>query len=212
MSKMRAEMYERVQFEGEPFTTYVQSLRDAALVLRIKENEKHVVERIVEGNAPIQRARFVFQAPPASFLQLEKLAMDRNIAYADQSRAARPAGVKIGAIEWPLEPENPRYSHVRTSQSPMSGKFVVCYNCRKPGHTQKMCFLRLSQLRKPARHVAKSQPGLRIRCRQITGVVTSLARSIRTQVGKLSYCPAGLRIGKIFNFFRAFPTNEAGRS
>jgi len=57
------------------------------------------VERTVEGITSIQRARFVFQAPPASFLQLEKLEMvDRNIAYGDQSRAARPAEVTIGAI------------------------------------------------------------------------------------------------------------------
>jgi len=40
MSQLRAERYERVQFEGEPFATYVQSIRDAELVLRIKENEK----------------------------------------------------------------------------------------------------------------------------------------------------------------------------
>ena len=57
------------------------------------------MERTVEGITSIQRARFVFQAPPASFLQLEKLEMvDRNIAYGDQSRAARPAEVTIGAI------------------------------------------------------------------------------------------------------------------
>jgi len=42
------------------------------------------LERIVEGLTPIQTCWF-FQAPPSSFLQLEKLAMvDRNIAYADQ--------------------------------------------------------------------------------------------------------------------------------
>jgi len=69
MSQLRAERYEIVQFEGEPFATYVQSIRDAALVLRIKENEKQFVERTVEGITSIQRARFVFQAPPASFLQ-----------------------------------------------------------------------------------------------------------------------------------------------
>ena len=84
--------------------------------------------------------------------------VDRNIAYADQSRAAQPAEVTTGAIEWPPEPENPRYSHARTSQSPRSGKSVVCYHCRKPGYTQKRCFLWQSHLRKPSRPVAKSQP------------------------------------------------------
>jgi hypothetical protein len=117
---------------------------------------------------------------------LEKLAMvDRNIAYADQSRAARPEEVTIRAIESPPEPENPGYSHARTSKSLMSGKSVVCHYCRKLRHTQKRCFFRLSQQRKPERPVAKSQPGLRIRCRKTAGVVTTLAPSIRTQVGKL---------------------------
>ena len=186
MSQLRAEKYERVQFEGEPFATYVQSIRDSALVLRIKENEKQVMERVVEGIMPVQQARFVFQAPLTYFLQLEKLAIvDRNIAYADQSRAAQPAEVTIGATELLPEPENPRYSHARTSQSLMSGKSFVCYYCQKPGHTQKMCFLQLSQLHKPVRPVAKSLPQLGIRCRKIAGVVTTLAPSIRTQVGKL---------------------------
>jgi hypothetical protein len=52
--------------------------------------------------------------------------VDRNIAYADQSRAAQPAVVMIGAIESSLEPENARYSHARTSQSPRSVKSAVC--------------------------------------------------------------------------------------
>jgi hypothetical protein len=74
-------MYERVQFEGEPFANYVQSIEDAALVLHIRENETQVLERILEGLTPIQRARFVFQAQASSCQQLEKLAMvDRNIA------------------------------------------------------------------------------------------------------------------------------------
>ena len=68
MSQLRAERYERLQFEGEPFATYVQSIGDAVLVLRKMENEKNFVERIVEGITPIQRARFVFQSAPASFL------------------------------------------------------------------------------------------------------------------------------------------------
>jgi len=39
MSQLRAERYEIVQFEGETFAAYVQTIRDADMVLRIKENE-----------------------------------------------------------------------------------------------------------------------------------------------------------------------------
>jgi hypothetical protein len=67
ISQLRTEKYERVQYEGESLATYVQSVRDAALVLRISENEAQVVQRIVEGLTQTQRARFVFQAPLPSF-------------------------------------------------------------------------------------------------------------------------------------------------
>jgi hypothetical protein len=75
VSQLRTDKYERVQAEGTSLATYVQSVRDSALVLRISENEAQVVERIVEGITPIQRARFVFEAPPFTFLQLEQLAV-----------------------------------------------------------------------------------------------------------------------------------------
>jgi hypothetical protein len=50
-------------------------------MLCIVEDGAQVVGRIVEGFTPTQRARFVFQVPPSSLLQLEQLAVvDRNIA------------------------------------------------------------------------------------------------------------------------------------
>jgi len=53
ISQLRAERYQRVQFEGESLATCVESIKDAALVLRTTENEAQVVERIVEGITPI---------------------------------------------------------------------------------------------------------------------------------------------------------------
>jgi hypothetical protein len=38
ISQLRTEKYERVQAEGESLATYVQSVMDAVLVLRISEN------------------------------------------------------------------------------------------------------------------------------------------------------------------------------
>jgi hypothetical protein len=63
---------------------YVRAIRDAAVVLHIIESEAAVVARIVEGLTPVQRSRFVFQAPPSTFLQQEQLAVvDRKIACVD---------------------------------------------------------------------------------------------------------------------------------
>jgi hypothetical protein len=67
-TQLRVQNYERFQRFGEPLAVYVQSVRDAALVLRIKETEQHTFARIFEGLTPIQRARFVFQTLPTKFV------------------------------------------------------------------------------------------------------------------------------------------------
>ena len=62
------------------------------------------MERVVEGLTPTQHARFVFQPQPSSFQQLERLAIvDRNIAYADRSRAKPVLEVMIAVVELPSE-------------------------------------------------------------------------------------------------------------
>ena len=159
ISQLRTERYERVQFEGESPATYVQSIRDAALVLRISENKAQVVERIVEGLAPTQRARFVFQVPPSSFRQLEQLAIvDRNIAYADQTRTLPSTEVTVGVVESHHKPRDPRSACTQSPWVSRPGKPAVCFYSRKPGHIQKRCFLRLAQLRKSDRPVTTVRP------------------------------------------------------
>jgi hypothetical protein len=159
LSQLRVERYERVQDEEEPLASYVQSMRDAALTLRIRETEAHVVERIVEGLKSAQSARFVFQAPPASFRQLEQLAVvDRNIAYADQTRVRQSAAVTVGVVESHTKHPDLRSGGPQSWQVSRPGKSLVCFYCRKPGHIQKRCFLRLTQLRKSDRPAATGQP------------------------------------------------------
>jgi hypothetical protein len=92
----------------------VQSIRDAALVFRISEYEAQVVERIVEGLTPTQCARFVFQAPPSTFLQLEQLAIvDRNIAYAIRRETFNPP-VTVSAVKSQPKAWNSRHSHAQS--------------------------------------------------------------------------------------------------
>jgi hypothetical protein len=68
---LRIERYERGQAEGEPLGKYIQDIREAALVLRIAEPEIRVVNRILQGLTHAQRARFVFQTPPSTLVQLQ---------------------------------------------------------------------------------------------------------------------------------------------
>jgi hypothetical protein len=70
ITQLLVERYERVHEEREYLGGYVQAIRDAVAVLRIEESEAKMVERIVEGLSPVQRARFVFQKLPSTFRQL----------------------------------------------------------------------------------------------------------------------------------------------
>jgi len=144
---LRRAKYERVQGQDEHFFSYVEAITDVALVLRIKENEAQAVQRIIEGLTPTQRSRFIFQLPPSSFAQLEHLAIvDRNIAYTDRLREEQSLEVQIAVIEPVSEPGETVGSR-RRSQDNRSRK-VVCFYCRKPGHTQNRCFLRASHKNK----------------------------------------------------------------
>jgi len=157
MPQLRIARYERVQSVGEQFSNYVQAIKDAALVLRINKSEEQVVERAVEGLTPTQRARFVFQSPPSSFRQLERLAIvDRNIAYADRSRAEPAPEVTIAVVESPTGHGEPGESGSKRAQESSQRKAVVCFYCRRPGHKQRRCFRRMSQRGKIAHTVESS--------------------------------------------------------
>ena len=136
----------------------MQSIRDTALVLRTSENEAQVVERIVEGITPTQRARFVFQAPPSSFLELEQLAViDRKSANADQTRTFQSTAVTAGVVE--THP-NLGIQGTLTLRRPRLRDQVNLLFISIAGSRDilKKCFLRLAQLRQQEQPVAISQP------------------------------------------------------
>ena len=88
-------------------------------MLRISESEAQVVQRVVEGLTPIQRACFIFQPPPSSLRQLERLAIvDRNSAYADRSRAEPAPDVTIALVESPTGRGEPGESRNKRAQGP----------------------------------------------------------------------------------------------
>ena len=150
LSILRMEKYERVQEEQESLAMYVQAVREAALVLRITESEAEVVARIVQGLNPVQRARFVFQALPSTFAQLEQLAVvDRNVTYADSTRAKRPVAEK--SSETRLTTATVTHSTHRVNKPHASGKPILCFSCGKPGHIQRNCYVRSPNRRNQAR-------------------------------------------------------------
>jgi hypothetical protein len=141
LSQLRVERYERVQASNEPLASYIQSVREAALVLRITETESQVLERIIEGLKPNQRARFVFQGPPNSFQQLEHLVVvDRNIAFADKTRQPAVIERKEDSVQSTTRDVDRNRVCQLPSRATHRGKVPVCYYCAKPGHVQRNCF------------------------------------------------------------------------
>jgi hypothetical protein len=152
LSQLRVERYERLQAEGEPLAMYIQSIRDTALIVRISETEAQVVQRIVEGLTPIQRARFVFQDLPSTFVQLEQLiVVDRNITYADKTRQLSASMGRAKAVETASTSFVSSHRRSPASKKPFQGKTVVCFYCGKTEHIQINCFASLAQKRKLVR-------------------------------------------------------------
>jgi hypothetical protein len=132
LSQLRTENYENVHDEGESLANYIQTIKDATLVLRITETETEVVSRILEGLTPTQRARFVFQAPPNNFKKLEQLAVvDRNIPYSDETPTHLVAAARVNAVprlrrqgSYPFHGVKAN-SKVKTSYISIVGKLVI---------------------------------------------------------------------------------------
>jgi len=115
-------------------------------VLRIYESEAQVMQRVVDGLIPTQHARFIFQTPPTSFLQLERLVIvGRNIAYRDRLRVEPDPEVMIVVAESPVDEYKSGGSGNKRSREPRQRKAVVCFYFRRPRHMQSRCFLLLSQ-------------------------------------------------------------------
>jgi hypothetical protein len=145
---LKLERYERVQNVGEPFAIYIQSIKDAAAVLRIEEGEEEMVTRIVDGLSPTLRASLVFQQPLSSFAQLDQLVVvERNVAYADCLRTPQPTNIQVGRVDAQNCILQGHQAHKSSQQNARLNRGVVCYFCNKPGHIQRDCFKCRGQLR-----------------------------------------------------------------
>jgi stress-induced morphogen len=71
--KLKQFMFGRVQRKDESFSSYVNSVKDAAVVLQLPVSENEIVSNIVEGLNPTQRSRFVFKLLSDNLAALDRL-------------------------------------------------------------------------------------------------------------------------------------------
>jgi hypothetical protein len=127
-----------VQVRNEPFSTFIHCVREAALVLCIEESEAKVVARIIEGLTQAQRVRFVFEARPTSFADLEPLVvLYRNLACAEQFEKQACCVKRESAVKCVKNRFVFRETHPSTK--PVSSTTVVCFSFLRPGHLSKNC-------------------------------------------------------------------------
>jgi hypothetical protein len=67
------QMFGRLQREAESLAAYVESIRQAALVLRLSLSETEIVANIIDGLSKSQRSRLIFKTPPVTSQDLEQL-------------------------------------------------------------------------------------------------------------------------------------------
>jgi hypothetical protein len=99
-----------------------------AVVLRQDENERSVVQVIIEGLHPRERNRLVFCDKPRTYADLDNMCVyARNIAYGDEGYGG----------------ERPSPHSTRSPASPAAYPSArvppVCYFCHKPGHIRRDC-------------------------------------------------------------------------
>jgi hypothetical protein len=84
---LKQNLFRRLQHSDESFPAYVSSIRDAALVLELPVSEQEIINNILDGLSPAQRSRFVFQARPSTWADVDSLCVhDRNVFFADSNR------------------------------------------------------------------------------------------------------------------------------
>jgi hypothetical protein len=110
--------------------------------------------------------------------------VDRNIAFADNTRQPVAAGRRNELVQPTVCDVHVNISHHPPSKTPGRGKVPVFYHCGKSGHIRRNCFAKRYSRRKLLAVVA-NRSRLSGRNKKIMGIVSGLPPSIEAQIGIL---------------------------
>lgn len=122
--QLKANLYLRCQSVGEPLSTYILSIKEAACVLLINASEAEVVNTIIEGINSEVRSCLVFSTRPASYAELDRLCIQvMNVLFTDKKRESYTVATKPST--------STGYRNFRSA--------IICHNCKQPGHIRPNC-------------------------------------------------------------------------
>lgn len=121
-------LFLRKQGDNERLPEYIAEVKENACILQLRVSEREVVDTILEGINFRTRSCATFCQRPTNYVELDALCIQiMNIDFVHQGNLSQPV-LSRGYPSFPT----PR--HRTPGNNP-----VICYFCRKPGHTKPHC-------------------------------------------------------------------------
>jgi hypothetical protein len=144
---LRQELFGRLQREDETLAEYVESIKDAAAVLKLSLSEVEVVANITDGLGSSQRCRLVFEKAPRTYGDLDQLCVhDNNIRFSDNVRMqeVRRNQMLTAETNYVSPKVNMVVPNVTAGNHRRQDK--RCFYCNKVGHVRRDCRQRLREV------------------------------------------------------------------
>lgn len=89
-TQIKYDQLDRLQKNGKRLADLITEIKEMSFALRFKYSEREIVDNVLEGLNPSERARLVFAQRFSNFHELDELyILTQNIQFADTERETR---------------------------------------------------------------------------------------------------------------------------